>query len=421
MKNRTTWVRDIVSGGQWIGNGGRRLLCACGLAVVASLGGTASADPIQLLPTQTLSDGAAVLLPGRPGQGFSLPCVADWNRDGKKDLLVGFQPDSRIALYLNLGTDAQPCFTNFTVLKTADGTLIEHPSGGCGSPAAWVCDFDADGNQDLLVGDGANGKVWFYRNTNSTPNATPALAPKVALRVGTTDLSVGMRATPCVHDWNGDGLSNLLSGDMEGYVWFFSNTNTAQAPIFTTGAKIQAGGANLYLAGSLGGGGRSIARVMDWDGDGLKDLMCSSDGGVYWCRNTNGNSNPILEAPVSLYAPTTTTNVLVPIVNGGRMRIDLVDWNDDGVMDLMLGNTYGGVYYYEGYRFGLTRIAPQSGGQIVLQWNSAPHLRYNVLTSGCPTNCQELAATNVPSGGTTTSWTNQVQGGARFFRVQIAH
>jgi hypothetical protein len=146
--------------------------------------------------------------------------------------------------------------------------------------------------------------------------------------------------------------------------------------------------------------------------------MCSSDGGVYWCRNTNGNSNPILEAPVSLYAPTTTTNVLVPIVNGGRMRLFLTDWNNDGVMDLILGSTYGSVNYYEGYRFGLTRIALRPGGQ-VLEWNSAPYLRYNVLASGCPTNCQDLAATDLPSEGTTTSWTNQVQDGARFFRVQI--
>ena len=423
MKKRTYWMKHIVDKRHVMGIDARRLLFVCGLVVASNSGWVAIADPVQLRPAQALSDGSSVLLPGKPGLGFALPCVVDWNGDGKKDLLVGFQPDSRIALYLNLGTDAQPGFTNFTVLKTADGTIIEHPSGGCGSPAPWVCDFDGDGKQDLLVGDGANGKVWFYRNTNSVTNGAPLLAPKVALQVGTTDLSVGMRATPYVCDWDGDGLPDLLTGDMSGYVWFFRNTNTVQAPIFAPGVKIQVGGTDLCLGGGLlGGAGRSAVRVFDWDGDGLKDLVCSSDGGVYWCRNTNTDtgSAPILQPPVTLNAPTTTTHVLVPIVIGGRMRLDLVDWNDDGIVDMILGDTYGAVNYFEGYRFGLTQIAPQPDGQIVLQWNSAPHLSYNVLTGGGATNCQILAATNLPSGGNSTVWTNQVQDGPQFFRVQIA-
>jgi hypothetical protein len=368
-------------------------------------------------------DGGAPLCPGMTNSGYAIPCVTDWNGDGKKDLLVGYQPDGQIALYLNLGTDAQPCFTNFTVLKTAAGTTIKYSSSGCGAPAPWVCDFDADGKNDLLVGDGQNGYVYFYRNINPVTNAAPLLAEAVRLQVGTNALKVAARATPYVCDWDGDGLQDLLCGDINGYVWFFKNTNTAQAPIFAPGVMIQAGGTNLCLAGSLGGVGRSVVRVFDWDGDGLKDLVCSSDGGVYWCRNTNNNSNPILQAPVPICAP--TTNGLVPIVTmvaNSRMRIDLVDWNGDGVMDLLLGDHSGNVYDFEGYRFGLTGITTQPGGQIVLQWNSATNLKYNVLaTNLCTTNIQcGMAAANLPSGGNTTAWTNQMQNGPQFFRVQIA-
>jgi len=424
MKARTAHEDCIGGGGWWTENGRGRWLFAWGIAVAAGLGWPANADPVQLRPAQALQDGGAILLPGNPGQGYAIPCVADWNGDGKKDLLVGFQNLGEIALYLNLGTDAYPCFTNFTVLKTADGQIIQHTSSGCGSPAPWVCDFDGDGQQDLLVGDGATGKVWFYRNTNSTPNATPTLAQGVPLQVGTstgtTDLTVGARATPYVCDWDEDGLPDLLCGDINGYVWFFRNTNTVQAPLFAPGVKLQAGGTTLCLAGSLGGVGRSVVRVFDWDGDGLKDLVCSSDGGVYWCRNTNSNSNPILQAPVPICAP--TTNGLVPIVTGQRMRLDLVDWNNDGVVDLILGNKDGTVYYYEGYRFAFTSIARQPDGQLVLQWNSATNLKYNVFaTNACPVNllCYP-AVTNLPSGGNTTVWTNPMQGRQQFFQIQIA-
>jgi hypothetical protein len=381
------------------------------LAWVASLSLSALADPPQFRPAQTLQAGGGPL---GAGTTYAIPCVTDWNGDGKKDLLVGYQTDSKIALYLNWGTDAQPLFTNFTLLKTADGNDIFHPSMACGAPAPWVCDFDGDGERDLLVGAGSDGTVWFYRNTNT--DAAPKLVSAGQLKVGFSILTVGIRATPYVCDWDGDGLKDLLCGDGNGNVTFFKNTNTnaGQVPVFATGVKIQAGGVDLNL------GIRSVVRVFDWDGDGLKDLVCSSDTGVYWCRNTNSNPQPILQAKAALQVPSSITGKLVNINTGGRMRLDLVDWNNDGVLDLLVGNANGTVYYYEGYQFAFTSIAHQPGGQVVLQWNSATNLNYNILTGDSPTSVQTEAVTNLPSGGNTTIWTNQMQGGRQFFRVQIA-
>jgi hypothetical protein len=381
------------------------------LAVSATLGSSCGAAPVQLRPAELLSDGGAALCPGTPGSGYAIPCVTDWNGDGKKDLLVGYQSAGKIALYLNLGTDAQPRFTNFTNLKTADGNDICLPSPGCGAPAPWVCDFDGDGKRDLLVGSGADGHVWFYRNTNT--DAAPILAPGVQLMVGNSVLSVGLRATPCVQDWDEDGLPDLLCGAGDGYVYFFKNTNTAQSPIFAPAVKIKAGGVDLSL------GIRSVVRVFDWDGDGLKDLVCSSDTGVYWCRNTNSNSQPILQARQPICAPVDGSG-LSPISTGGRMRLDLVDWNDDGVVDLLVGNLNGTVYYYEGYCFRIRGLLPQPGGQLALQWDSAPSLSYDVLSGSSVSAITNLAATKFPSGGKTTAWTNSADGSQEFYRLRIA-
>ena len=395
-----------------------RLLCWVAIVLPCSLANSlipsVLAEPIQFRPAMTINDGGAALCPGNLGQGYAIPCVTDWNGDGKKDLLVGYQLAGKIALYLNLGTDAQPCFTNHTNLKTGDGSDIYHPSSGCGAPAPWVCDFDGDGKRDLLVGAGSDGTVWFYRNTNT--DAAPILAPGVQLKTGANTLTVGFRATPYVCDWDEDGLNDLLCGDGNGYVSFFKNTNTAQSPIYAPAVKIQAGGVDLNL------GIRSVMRVFDWDGDGLKDLVCSSDTGVYWCRNTNSNSNPVLQAPQAICAPVSGSG-LVPIVTGSvpgsRMRVYPVDWNNDGVMDLVLGNADGTVYYYEGYHFRISHVTHQTGNKVALQWDSAPFLNYNVLTNGCPINIQYPAVTNLPSGGNTTIWTNQIQGDQQFFRVQV--
>jgi hypothetical protein len=60
--------------------------------------------------------------------GHLVPCVADWNDDGKKDLIVGQFSGGKIRLYLNQGTDSQPVFKNFEYLKAA-GAEISLPSG----------------------------------------------------------------------------------------------------------------------------------------------------------------------------------------------------------------------------------------------------------------------------------------------------
>ncbi|MDZ7264024.1 MAG: VCBS repeat-containing protein [candidate division KSB1 bacterium] len=50
----------------------------------------------------------------------SVPCVVDWNGDGKKDLLVGCFYYGNVYLFLNSGSDSAPVFTTGTKLK-ADG------------------------------------------------------------------------------------------------------------------------------------------------------------------------------------------------------------------------------------------------------------------------------------------------------------
>jgi hypothetical protein len=59
---------------------------------------------------------------------FSDPCVADFNNDGKKDLMVGYFYYGNINLYLNEGTDSDPVFGEGTKLE-ADGQPILVGSG----------------------------------------------------------------------------------------------------------------------------------------------------------------------------------------------------------------------------------------------------------------------------------------------------
>ncbi len=60
--------------------------------------------------------------------GHLVPCVADWNGDGLKDLIVGQFTGGKIRLYLNKGSDSEPVFGDFEFLK-AGGSEISLPAG----------------------------------------------------------------------------------------------------------------------------------------------------------------------------------------------------------------------------------------------------------------------------------------------------
>lgn len=54
------------------------------------------------------------------------PCIADWNEDGKKDLLFGEKRNGAIRFYENIGTDKKPVLKSSTFVK-AGGVNIKLP------------------------------------------------------------------------------------------------------------------------------------------------------------------------------------------------------------------------------------------------------------------------------------------------------
>jgi hypothetical protein len=83
----------------------KAILAMAGLCF--ALWGYASAAPIE----RELGSGVKLEAAGKPIDvevGHLVPCVADWNGDGRKDLIVGQFVGGKIALYLNEGTDKAP-------------------------------------------------------------------------------------------------------------------------------------------------------------------------------------------------------------------------------------------------------------------------------------------------------------------------
>ena len=233
--------------------------------------------------------------PIRGGGNLSVPHVVDWDGDGKKDLVIA-DGDGMVKAYLNAGTDDQPQFATSQPVQ-ADGTPIFVP----GPAFAYAADWDGDGNIDLLVGDG-QGQVRWYRNTRS--DLPPQLSAAGFLRANSSDVRVQGPAAPIVVDWNSDGRKDLLVGDGAGQVIVYLNEGTgAEAPVLGAGVTIP-----LPDVGAVRANARPFAT--DWDQDGRTDLLVGDlSGKIYLFANAGTESSPAFSSGVALAAQGLTVAV----------------------------------------------------------------------------------------------------------------
>lgn len=349
-----------------------------------------TAKPKYAVPTKVRAGGKAVDVYGRPSPNF-----ADFDGDGDLDLLCGEFVDS-FTYFENTGTRRVPKYSAGRKLTHNGKTLTMDLEMIMPSAVDW----DGDGDVDLIVGD-EDGRVALVEHTGKVGDGLPQFLLPVYFKQQADEVKFGALSTPAGFDWDGDGDEDIICGNTAGYIAFIENLSgpKVERPRWAAPQRLKAGGKTLrIMAGSNGSiqgpcerkWGYTTQTVADWDHDGLPDIVVNSIlGKVVWYRNIGTRKAPKLSTsqPINVEwraeQPALKWGWMRPrgkeLLTQWRTTPVVVDWNRDGLNDLLMLN-------HEGYLM----LFPRSkrGGKLLLHepqriFETNPgYVRLNSRTAG---------------------------------------
>ncbi|MBC7777936.1 MAG: T9SS type A sorting domain-containing protein [Phycisphaerae bacterium] len=252
---------------------------------------------------------------------YAIPAVADLDGDGDLDLLSGDADNGgKLEYFENIGTSINPQFA--APVKNPFGITL---TSEYAFPA--FADLDHDGDLDLFVGDD-NGVLRYYKNNGTA--AIPQFAAPAPNPFGLTPFE--QFALPSFVDIDGDGDLDLFVGEYGGIIQYFRNQGTVTNPQFAAPQQNPFGITSTQDV--------SFPTFADLDKDGDLDLLVGEYyGNMQYFKNTGSSANPQFAAPVeNPFGLVATDDIAAPI---------FADLDGDGDMDLLVGEYYGDIQYFE--------------------------------------------------------------------------
>jgi hypothetical protein len=111
-------------------------------------------------------------------------------------------------------------------------------------------------------------------------------------------------------------------------------------------------------------GNQAMPEIVDWNNDGRKDILIGhTDGEIYLLINTNTDANPVFGNAVFIQNGAGDLNV------GPKSSPVVCDWNYDGKKDLLVGTMDGSVYCFENKG---NDASPVFNGSVLLEAGGTP-------------------------------------------------
>ncbi|MCC6681037.1 MAG: VCBS repeat-containing protein [Phycisphaeraceae bacterium] len=252
---------------------------------------------------------------------------------------------------------------NIELRAGEDGSLLGAQESDWGYINPLVADWDGDGRADLLAS-GIRGEHWYFRNIGSKgqpyldegrlirvdwgdqPRATPTW---IRYKPQGDELITAHRCRPAVLDWDEDGIMDYVTLDHENkWAVYFGKRMEDHQVILAPGQHVFE--LNDPYARALVWNrkpltdkdwrphyaGRTVLQFVDWNGDGKRDLILDNINARYYL-NTGTNTQPVFEDQGDLVKARLTVH------NSGPYVCDL---DADGKLDLIVGTESGHIFYF---------------------------------------------------------------------------
>jgi len=297
------------------------------------------------------------------------PTAIDWDSDGDVDLICGDE-DGRVALVENTGNVVER-MPQFLVPKYFRQEAHYVKFGALVTPVS--VDWDGDGDEDLVCGNSA-GYIGFIENLDGgnppkwgRPERVKAGGKVIRIQAGTNGSIQGPceakwgYTTPCVADWDHDGLFDLIVNSIWGRIIWYRNVGTKQSPKLAAAEPVEVQWSGRQpkpswnwwdpRPGELATQWRTTPVVVDWNEDGLNDLVMLDHEGylALFRRQRQGRrlmllpGERVFEGGVYDSRHRLKGKGLLRLNDGlaggsGRRKLCIVDWDGDGKNDLLVNS-----------------------------------------------------------------------------------
>lgn len=307
-----------------------------------------------------------------------VPAIVDVDGDGDIDVLSFDNSDGNYLEYFknmqverNLPRDTMtfvvgdPCFGKFYESGVSDnvklsddcttcakgGRIKDNKNGAHAGSTVAAFDGDGDGDLEIIVGDLTNKHVVYLTNGGTREEAC-AVAQDTIYPSNDVIAEMPVFLSAFDLDVNNDGRRDLIitpnqtgSGQNTNHIWLYLNEGTDSSPIFHFHQK------DFLIEDVLSVGGGSAPTLVDYNGDGLKDLVIGNFG------NIEGSNR---QAHVELWLNTGSTSNLEFTLTDDDLfglaaaQTDLFnlapcfgDLDGDDDLDCIVGEVNGQLIYYE--------------------------------------------------------------------------
>lgn len=289
------------------------------------------------------------------------PEKVDFNGDGHPDMIAA-EEDGRVSYFENTGRlkDGVPVFKRGRFLRQKAQEL----KFGCLCTPFGV-DWDGDGDYDIISGNSA-GYVGFIENLSGPGVTRPKWAEPRYFTVGGRPIRSmagvsGSPQGPCeakwgyttvsAGDWDGDGILDMVVNDINGNARIYRGKNKGGVEM-QSGEPVEVeweGGIQPvafwewrpHPGKALRVPWRSTVEMIDWNGDGLQDLVFMDVEGflVFGERFKAADGSLHVRHPRRIFMDARNGKPIcmrnATHAASGRMRWILEDWDGDGRKDLI--------------------------------------------------------------------------------------